>query len=541
MESRWYQDGAEQSIFDYYNAGNVGNPLIALPTGTGKSFVIARLIKRIMADYPNQRMLVCTHVKELLKQNSSKLAEIWPSAPFGIYSAGLKQRDTALPIIFGGVASVKNVVKSIGHRDLMFIDEAHLLSPDSDTMYHQVIGELQEINPYMKVIGLTATPFRLGQGLLTDSGLFTDIVYDMTGMAAFNRLVSEGFIAPLIPKRTRTVIDVSDVSIARGEYVKGQLEAAVDKDAITYAACQEMCELAQDRGSWLVFASGIKHAEHVAQMLRNFGISSVAIHSKMAGGDEARDKAIRDFKNGMIRCVVNNNVLTTGFDHPAIDFIGMLRPTTSPGLWVQMLGRGTRPSLDTMKQNCLCLDFAGNTARLGPINDPCIPNKKGKGGGDVPVKICEACGTYNHISARECCYCGAEFNIRIKLVKSADTQELIRDDKPLIETFDVSRVMYTRHQKEGSPDSIRVSYICGLRLFNEYVSIEHPHHFVAKKARSWWRLRMGTEATPPTTEEALKWAGNLAIPRRIKVHINKKYPEVVGYEEFYRKGQTWLQ
>ncbi|MFZ1074793.1 MAG: DEAD/DEAH box helicase family protein [Minisyncoccia bacterium] len=539
MESRWYQDEAEQSVFDYYEHGNTGNPLIALPTGTGKSFVIARIIKRAMASYPGQRIIVCTHVKELLEQNSKKLSEIWPTAPFGIFSAGLKRHDTALPIIFGGIASVKNQVKAFGHRDLMFIDEAHLLSPNADTMYHQVIGEMQEINPYMKVIGLTATPYRLGQGLLTDSGLFTDIVCDMTSMKAFNRLVAEGYIAPLIPRPTNTKFDISNVGISKGEYIQGQLEEAVDKDAITYAACQEMVAGAADRGTWLVFASGIKHAEHVAEMLRRFGITAVAVHSKMAGGNEAYAKALRDYKNGVIRCLVANNKMTTGVDHPPIDFIGMLRPTVSPGLWVQMLGRGTRPSPETMKKNCLCFDFAGNTARLGPINDPMIPGKRGKGSGDVPVKICEACGTYNHISARECCYCGAEFDIRIKLVKQADTQELIRTDAPLIEEFKVDRVMYNRHTKPGAPDSMRVGYVCGLRFFEEYVSIEHPHPFAAKRARDWWRRRMGTEETPPTTEEALRWSCNLAIPRTIKVHVNKKYPEVVECCNFYRVGEQW--
>ncbi len=535
IESRWYQDEAVQSIFDYFSSGKKGNPLIALPTGTGKSLVIGSFIKKAMQLYPGQRFLVMTHVKELLVQNSNKLAEIWPSAPYGIYSSGLKKKDKVLPIIFGGVASVKNNVKQFGRRNVMFIDEAHLLSPNVDTMYHSVISQLLEINPYLKVIGLTATPYRLGQGLLTDGGLFTDIIYDMTGMKAFNQLVSEGYICPLFPKKTSTQLDISDVSINNGELAQGELENAVDKDSITFAACKEIVQYGQDRGTWLVFASGISHAEHVAAMLRNFGVPTIAIHSKMIGGNDARDRAIRDFKNGVIRCVVNNNVLTTGFDHPPIDFIGMLRPTMSPGLWVQMLGRGTRPSPITMKANCLCLDFAGNTMRLGPINDPRIPSRRGNTGGDIPVKICEECGMYNHISARVCDYCGAAFSIKVKLVTTASTAELIRSDVAQIERFEVDRVAYMEHVKDGVR-SMRVNYVCGQRLFSEWVSLEHVHPFVAKKARDWWRRRMGTEDYPPTTAEAITWAHGLAIPRYIQVHINQKYPKVVDYEEFYREG-----
>ena len=535
---RWYQEEAVESIFKYYLAGKQGHPLIALPTGTGKSLVIGDFIRRAMQRYSGQRFLVATHVKELLQQNSEKLREVWPVAPYGIYSAGLHRNDKALPIIFGGIASIKNCIKDFGHRDIMMIDEAHLLSPDSASMYNRVISELLEINPYMKVIGLTATQYRLGQGLLTDGGLFTDTIYDMTSFENFNRLLAEGYISPIYPKRTAVQVNMADVSLAKGEFNQAQSEKVFD--AVTQAACREMCEFAYNRQSWLVFASGIKHAEHVAQLLRNYGIKSVAVHSKMGKGKEGqslRDKAIVDFKNGIIRCVVSYGMFTTGFDHPPIDFIGMLRATMSPGLWVQMLGRGTRPSPESGKQDCLCLDFAGNTARLGPINDPRIPRKKGVGSGDIPVKICEACGTYNHISARVCACCGAEFAIQCKLVKTAANDELIRSTEPVIQSYKVDRVSYNLHAgKKSGKETMRVSYICGLRMFQEWWDFEHKQPFVAHRARQFWRRRAGTEETPPSNVEAVKWASmSLAVPQTIDVHVNKQYPEIVGYHDFYRK------
>jgi DNA repair protein RadD len=529
---RWYQDEAIESVFDYYIQGGKGHPLIALPTGTGKSLVIAGLIERAMQRYKNQRFMIATHVKELLKQNSDKLRDVWPCAPYGIYSAGLGRRDTQLPIIFGGVASIKNCIKKFGHRDLFLIDEAHLLSPKSDTMYQDVIGELTNINPAMKVVGFTATDYRLGQGRLTNGGLFTDKIYDLTTMTGFNRLLAEGWLCPVFPRHTKTQVDVSEVSVQNGEFNQGQAEKVMDE--VTYAACREAVELGADRSCWLVFAAGIKNAENVAQMLRNFGITAVAVHSKMAGGDEARNRAIRDYKNGVIRCIVNNNVLTTGFDHPAIDFIVMLRPTMSPGLWVQMLGRGTRPSPETGKQNCLCLDFAGNTARLGPINDPLIPSERGPGSGNMPVKICEACGTYNHISARNCIFCGAEFDIRVKIVQTASTDELIRGTIPKIEIYDVTKVLYNEHTSKKGNKTVHVKYICGLSLFEEWYDFEAEHPYVRHKANVWWRRAAGTEEIPSTNADALKWAGSLAVPHKIKVHANKKYPEIVGYEEFAR-------
>ena len=405
-------------------------------------------------------------------------------------------------------------------------------------MYGEVIRGLRRVNPFLKVIGLTATAFRLGQGRITDGGLFTHVCYDQTGVESFNRLIAEGYLAPLIPKRTRTELDVSNVGMNNGEFAAGALQDAVDKQEITYAALQEACEYGHDRRSWLVFASGVEHAEHVAQMLNYMGVPAAAVHAKTKN----REEVIKAFKRGELRALVNNNVLTTGFDYPPIDLIIMLRPTMSPGLWVQMLGRGTRPwaggyldigngeqvYIEGPKHNCLVLDFAGNTRRLGPINDPVIPKRKSGLPGDAPVKICEACGVYNHTSARFCVNCGTEFIFETKIDAHAATEELLRSDLPVVETFEVDRVFYHRHGKEGSPPMIKVQYYCGMRMFNEFVCLEHPG-FAAKKARDWWRQRHWGEP-PATTDEALRYLSELRVPRRVRVWVNKKYPEILGHE-----------
>lgn len=536
FEDRWYQTEAEQSIFDYFDGGGRGNPVVAMPTGTGKSVVIANFLRRVYRHWPNQRVMMLTHVKELIQQNAAKVRLIWPTAPLGIYSAGLKSRDLMLPITFGGLLSIKNVIRQFGHIDLLLIDECHLLSPKDDTTYQFIIAELLAMNPYMKVIGFTATPFRMKQGMITDNGIFTDICYDITQYESFNRLVAEGYIAPLIPKRTNIEIDLSNVGIVAGEYNQKAANAATDKDEITWAACKEMVELGQNRASWLNFASSIENAEHIAEMLQSFGINAAACHSNLK--DKENDDRREAFKRGELRCLVNMGKYTTGFDHPPIDLIGMLRATMSPGLWVQMLGRGTRPFAGDhwfpRKLNCLVLDFAGNTRRLGPINDPVIPRKPGMGGGDAPVRICAVCGAYNHSKVKFCCNCGNEFSFQSKLMHSAGTEELLKSDAPIVESFPVSRVLYNLHEKkdkEGnliSPPSIKVSYMCGIRMFNEWVCLEHKG-MAGKKARDWWKQRHGGE--PPTsTQDALTMTQQLRFPARLRVHVNKKYPEVLGYE-----------
>ncbi len=527
---RNYEQEAINSIFDYFTE-NDGNPLIALPTGTGKSYVEGGFIQQVLGIWPRQRFMVLSHVKEIIEQDAKALYRLWPTAPIGIYSAGLGQKDVMMPIIFGNIQSVAKNAHAFGFRDLLIIDEAHLLSPKDDSMYQRVIKELRVINPCLKVIGLSATCFRLGQGMLIEEGsLFTDICFDLTGIDAFNRLIAEGFICPLIPKRTSIELDVSGVSLINGDYAKGELQNAVDKQEVTYAALKELCEQGHNRRSWLIFASGIAHAEHISEILQSFGVSCTAVHSKMPS--EERDRRILDFKQGNVRAISNNNMLTTGFDYPAIDLIGMLRPTTSSGLWVQMLGRATRPSPETGKINGLVLDFAGNTRRLGPINDPLIPKKKGNKTGDVPVKICEACGVYNHASVRFCINCGFEFIFQTKIVRTASSEQLLRSDMPIVEMFDVDSVMYKRHSKIGMPDSIRVSYYSGLQKFDEWICLEHEKQ-VGKRARDWWRQRSQFEP-PESTESALEFIkssiANFREPKRIKVWLNKKWPEVLSYE-----------
>lgn len=533
---RWYQDAAIDSIFDYFKMKS-GNPVIAMPTGTGKSIVIAEFIRRVMNQWPRQRFLVATHVKELIEQNAEKMQAVWPHAPYGIHSAGLGSRDHMQPIIFGGVASMYKQPELLGWRDLLLIDECHLLNPKEGTMYLALIEGLRKINPNLKVIGLSATIYRMGQGYITDGSLFTDICYDLTTMDAFARLIAEGWLAPLIPKRTNVEIDTSNLHISsNGDYVQTELETAAEK--ITYPALQEAMRYAHHRHSWLVFCSGVKHAVKTRELLQHFGVTATLVHSntkdhKMT--DIERDDNLANFKAGNFRAITNNNVLTTGFDHPPIDLIIMLRATLSTSLWVQMLGRGTRPFGGNVmfppKQNCLVLDYAGNTRRLGPINDPVIPKRKGGGGGDAPVKICDFCGTYNHISARFCIGCGEAFEIQAKITAEAGTDEVIRSELPIVEYFDVDRVFYYRQQSRKSAyPYMQVVYFCKNTIipFKENIMLEHDG-YSSKLAREWWRTRHPGDP-PETIAEALTKVAELRVPHRIKVWVNKQYPQILGHE-----------
>lgn len=536
-ELRIYQKQAVKSIWDYFAKNQVGNPVVAIPTGGGKSLIIADFLKGALLNHPRQKILVAAHVKELLAQNYAELVELWPQAPAGIYSAGLKQKDTKEKIIFCGIASINKNIEAFGKVDLMIVDECHLMSQDDSSMYLKVIAKLKELNPYLRVIGLTATPWRQGQGRIIDDGIFTDVCYDATTMKAFNWFIKQGYLVPLVPKRTDTILDVSGVHLRGGEFVEKELQLAVDKDEITYAALEEAILHGYDRKHWLIFGSGVQHVVKITAMLNKLGISTRCVHSNSAKfpmTDKQRDQNIEDWKQGKFVAMVNNGILTTGVNFRAIDMIVMLRPTHSTVLWIQMLGRGTRPSPETGKTNCLVLDFAQNTKRLGPINDPVLPRKRGEKTGEVPIKICDACGTYNHISARHCGGepfktvegCGSEFIFKVLLKMNASSDELIKNDEPIVETFKVDQITCGLHQKLGKPDSVKVTYWCGLKRYSEYILFEHPG-FGARKAASWWRER-STEKVPTTTDEALKKWDSLSIPTHIRVWTNKPYPEILA-------------
>lgn len=548
---RYYQNDAIAALYEYFSK-NFGNPVIAMPTGTGKSLVIAMFLHSIFQRVNDNRVVIATHVQELIEQDYAKLLELWPFAPAGVYSAGLNRADLHAPITFVGIQSVAKRWAQFGKVDLVIIDEADLVGPNDLTLYRQFLSGLKSINPLLKVIGLTATPWRLGHGKITEpyvnnkgdeiAPIFTDICYDITGVEAFNRLIAEGYLCGLIPKATKSRIDTDGLHLRGGEFIPGELQKAVTKDDITERAVRESLEIAHNRQCWLAFASGIEHAELTADILNQLGIPAIAIHSKMGKG---RKKALEDFKAGRYRCAVNNDVLTTGFDHPPIDYILGLRPTMSSRLWVQMLGRGTRPydpsnpgnvdptAFPLFKYNCLVGDFAGNTKRLGPINDPVIPRKKGHKPGPAPVKECPLCCCEVHASLRFCnglnddgTQCNYEFDFTTKLNQEASTEALIKGDMPITEVFKIDHITYSKHSKLGRPDSVRVSYYCKLKLFEEFLCFEHEG-YPRKKSVHWWKCR-SDEPVPEKVADALELIAKVKSPTHLRVWVNKKHPEILA-------------
>lgn len=546
---REHQHGAVSAVFDYF-AKNASvdeytgepaklNPLVSLPCRSGKSLVIAAIIKQAMQAYPQTRVLMVTDVKELVMNNHKDLLALWPNAPVGILSAGLRRKDVHYPIIYGTLKTVVNY--DLGYRDLLLVDEAQMVSDKEQAQYQQIIAKLKLHNPFLRVIGLSATNYRTGSGCLTNGSIFSDIVYNMCNIEGYAYLIAKGYIVPCISKRTVAFIDTSELDITNGDFNQKQLEEVSDNEDLNYKILTETCNYGRDRRSWVVYTNGINDAETVNRMLNEqFGIKSTVVHSKMS--ETERDYRIAAHERGEYRCIVNGNILTKGWNNKRIDLIVMKRATISTNLWVQCASRGMTP--DVGKANCLLLDFGRNTERLGPINDPLVPTPKGKrkGPSEIPVKICEHCNSYNHLSARVCEVCGEAFTIRSKLSGTAGTIEVMRSDMPEIETFAVTHVTYSKHVKgeiiranpnkptDELPFSIKVAYYCGTEVFYEWVSVESDKAFVRHKGHEWFRQRCHG-LLPDTNEQLLAQCSYARVPSSVRVWTNKpKYPQIVGVE-----------
>jgi len=401
MTLRKYQSETIAKLYDWLSR-NPGNPCLVLPTGAGKSVIIAELCRSALTAWPDTRILMITHVQELIAQNLQKLLTIWPNAPVGVYSAGIGKKELGEPITFAGIQSIRSRPESLGHVDVCLVDEAHLISHKEEGGYRELIAYLQQVNPSMRVIGLTATPYRLGHGLITDDPAIFDELIEPVGILYLQRA---GYLADLRSKVTDTHLSVDGVHKRGGDYIESELQAAVDTDPQNTKTVDEIIRRAESRRHWLIFCAGVDHALHIRDALRERGVTAETVTG--ATPKKERERILDDFKAGRVTAVTNANVLTTGFDHPDIDLIAMLRPTCSPGLYVQMAGRGLR--LKSHTDHCLVLDFAGVVETHGPIVAVRPPAKKGEGSGEAPTKACPECFEILYASARVCDACGYEF------------------------------------------------------------------------------------------------------------------------------------
>jgi DNA repair protein RadD len=530
LHLRPYQAEAKAAVYRHLRARD-DNPCVVIPTAGGKTPVIASLCKDAVTLWGG-RVVVLAHVKELLEQAAAKLRAACPEVPFGVYSAGLRRRDTDAPVIVAGIQSAYRRACELDAFDLALVDEAHMIPAEGEGMYRQFLADARAVNPHLRVVGFTATAFRLKTGpICTPGGVLNAVCYEV----GVRELIRDGYLSPLVSRAARASADASGLQVRGGEFVADQAEGLMDREALVRAACAEVVEHTRDRRSCLLFAAGVRHGTHVAQTLRDG--HSVECGLVTAGTPPAERAALLEaFRSGGLKYLCNVNVLTTGFDAPNIDCVALLRPTASAGLYYQMVGRGFR--LCPGKRDCLVLDFGGNVLRHGPV-DRLRPEECDRGGkGKAPAKECPACHALVAAGYAVCPDCGHAFPPRERgRHRARPGEEEVLSAVVTTTTHPVGDVFYSVHRKrsadEGAPRTMRVDYKVGPNEFkSEWVCFEHTG-YARLRAEAWWRRRCGG-SVPATAKEAVDVAnsGGVALTTAVTVRsvAGDPHERVIAYE-----------
>jgi len=535
VKLREYQSRAVSDLFASWtkHTEEADIPLLVLPTAAGKSVICAEIVRQMWEQWPDfhPRTVVLVPSKELAEQNAAKLRALLPhTISVGFVSASLGTKKYNADVIVATIGSIHKAAHLLGNIKAVVIDEAHLVSQKAGDagMYRTFLSKLGELCEF-RTVGMTATPFRGNQVWLTDGDdpLFTGIA----SRVSMGELLAQKFIAPLVPptEKISTRIDASHVGISNGDYKIGELSREVEKYLAKVAA--EATRIASERKKWIAFTPSVDNAESLADKLNELGIVSAVVCGETP--KQEREYLIAQFKSHQIHCLVTVLALSVGFDVPDVDCIVWCRPTKSPVLYVQGMGRGTR--IADGKTDCLVLDFTDTVERLGPVDTIQGRAKKKSGTQEAPYSICPDCGERNAPAAMVCVHCGG--TIREEEAKPMDAKvsyaALLSSQAAAAELIwhDVTKVGYAMHRKEGKPDSMRVDYYAGLlRVASEWVCFNHVG-YPKQKAQDWW-LKRDKTFMPAGTQMALYYLESHKInePVRIATRKNKQYTEVKDYE-----------
>ena len=479
--------------------------------------------------------MILSHVKELLEQAVDKIHTVYPECDIGIYSTGLKRWDTDNKCIVAGIQSAYRNTDGFGKFDLIIVDEAHLIPEKGDGMYRNFLRRMKDNNPELRVIGLTATPYRMTSGpICAPDNVLNNICFEV----GVKELLQQGFLCPLRSKASRQEIDASGLHIRGGEFIESEVDKLMNTGDLVAQACSEIISYARERKAVIIFCCSIDHAQNVLAHIRKHDSTAEAVFGDTL--PSFRAEILERFKAGKIKFLVNVGVLTTGFDAPNIDCVVLLRPTASPGLYYQMVGRGFRLHPD--KKDCLVLDFGGNIERHGPVDSIQVEPKADR---EEPLgKTCPKCREVVPTAAMLCHVCGHSF---IKEKAESEEREIGHDAAPakvailsgeITDTeYAVQSVRYSVHEKRnaepGAPRTMKIEYrINMLQSFSEWICPEHGGYVKLKFIR-WWRKHApgcdlphdAQDAVWLATEGALEWPTHITV----RTVSGEKYPKIIGY------------
>ncbi|GEK46980.1 ATP-dependent helicase [Bisbaumannia pacifica] len=583
---RPYQRQAVARVVEHFRASD-DPAVVVLPTGSGKSLVIAEL-----ARLARGRVLVLAHVRELVEQNHAKFLAYGRQAD--IFSAGLGRKESDRQVVFGSVQSVVRNLDAFaapapgqGAFTLLVIDECHRVAEEKASGYRRVIDHLRAQNPGLKVLGLTATPYRLGQGFIYHRHhhgmvrgeadcLFRYCVFEQP----LRLMVKQGYLAE--PRRVDAAVERYDFSglmpSASGLFREEELNRVAAGNRATPGIIAEVVARARDRQGVMLFAASVAHAEEVLGYLPRDEAALITGATPSA----EREAIIAAFKARELKYLVNVAVLTTGFDAPHVDLIAILRPTESVSLYQQIVGRGLR--LSPGKTDCLILDYAGNPwdlyapevgspkpdADSEPVQVECPRCGHanlfwGKRDGDLVIehfgrrcqglvedesgkrqqcdfrfrfKVCGDCGAENDIAARRCHGCQTllvDADDKLKAALRLKDARVLRVSgmrlEAVVNGHGLPRLKVTYHDEDGA-------------TLSEWFALETPAQrgaFVAVFLREHLRAP-GSDWRPTTPEAVIEARRRLRHPdfvvgRKVGRHwqVREKLFDYVGR---YRRAEA---
>jgi DNA repair protein RadD len=576
---RPYQQEAVNATIRYFR-GSSAPAVIVLPTGAGKSLVIAEL-----ARIAKGRVMVLAHVKELVEQNHAKYEALGGTGQ--IFSAGLHRKESDGKVIFGSVQSVARHPDQFDEPfSLLIIDECHRVSEESTTQYQQLCEHLRAKNPSLKILGLTATPYRMGMGWIyqyhaagkvrsEQTRFFHTCVYELP----LQTLIKQEYLTPpVVMSALAAQYHFGHLTLDGNErFQREDVEEALRMSKrATPRIVSQIIEIMKEREAAMIFCATVKHAQEVMSYLPEEEAALILGDTPLP----ERDALIELFKQRERKYLVNVSVLTTGFDAPHVDLIALLRPTESISLFQQIVGRGLR--LSEGKSDCLILDYAGNgfdvfSPEVGsprpdrdstPVEVPCpecgainVFWGKTDADGDIIEHYGRKCQAFHEVDGekvacpyryrfKECEHCGAENDIAAKECHNCE-QPLVDPDKTLRDALGMKHAKVIRcagmvlqpHTNKKGDMSLKVIYYDedGAEL-SEYFRIDTPkqkggfyHRFVR-----YHHLTPGMPFHVESIAQVIQRAGEFRHPDFVVAYKEGKFYRVreklFDYQGRYRKA-----
>jgi DNA repair protein RadD len=533
-ELRPYQQDAVNSVVNVVESGG-GNPVVELPTGTGKGLTIAALAGHAVSKW-NARVGIITDRARLVQQNANELSELLPGVRSGIYSAGLGRRDVGRQVMFLQVQSAYNKPELMG-LDVVIVDECHI----QGGRYRQFHDGVMSRNPDARFIGLSATPFvgpRATPITEVESAIYTSIPYRM----GIRTALDDGWLCPLVVQETDAQIDTDGVKINAGEFAADEMAARADTPEINADVIEKTrYALARKRRAGMWFVASVKHAHKLREFMLAHGVSCEVIDGSTSA--TRCDQIYAACKSGIIKVLLTVNKALTGVNLPWLDFGGMVRATNIPGVQIQAAGRLMRTFKEGGKEDALWWCYGTNVKRLGPIDD--IKRKPKR---DPNHKTCGACCAVNLTFARVCKECGMAFPESEATDDKPDIVSAAPSMLPIIRNVDGSRdttwtitdrmVTLHRAHKDATP-VLRVDH-WGYRdgkqdatsqcILSEFLAFEswrdsEPH----RKAVAWWRENAGG-SVPSRCVDAFDRKKEIRVMTKLVTRKNPgdKYPVPVS-------------